>query len=203
MSCIAFSSFLFFSFLSFILPEGGGADDFPHLTFYFPSACKNHILCNLHVVQYTAFVQVIFNNAPEPSHSNAIAKAIGFRNKKQINPTLFDMQRKGLLQKVRSHESLLTIICLPLFHFQIMARNNRWNFQTTPPSFNRSHGVLISVSVVNMKHKEISRLWSRVVTSVPRALPNLDTGGVSGSFPSMFSIIFTSGIPILHNDQSL
>ena len=49
-------------------------------------------------------LQVVAKNDPEPSHSNAIAKAIGLRNKKQINPTLFDMQRKGMLQKVRCLE---------------------------------------------------------------------------------------------------
>ena len=43
---------------------------------------------------------VIGKSDPEPAHSNAIAKAIGMRNKKQINPTLFDMQRKGLILKV-------------------------------------------------------------------------------------------------------
>ena len=45
-------------------------------------------------------LEVIAKADPEPAHSNAVAKAIGCRNKKEINPTLFDMQRKGLLQKV-------------------------------------------------------------------------------------------------------
>merc|ERR1719193_1721199 len=51
-------------------------------------------------------LEVIAKADPEPAHSNAVAKAIGCRNKKEINPTLFDMQRKGLLQKVQDSPPL-------------------------------------------------------------------------------------------------
>jgi len=52
---------------------------------------------------------VISKSDPEPAHSNAIAKAIGMRNKKQINPTLFDMQRKGLILKVQESPPLWSL----------------------------------------------------------------------------------------------
>ncbi|XP_041467105.1 double-stranded RNA-specific adenosine deaminase-like [Lytechinus variegatus] len=43
---------------------------------------------------------VALNEKVESIHSNDLAKQLGYRTKKEINPTLFSMQKKGLVRKV-------------------------------------------------------------------------------------------------------
>jgi len=92
-------------------PTAMGAQ--PMTLTYDPSAltCTSNVSMTLdpNASMSDQILEVIAKSDPEPSHSNAIAKAIGFRNKKQINPTLFDLQRKGLLQKIQDSPPLWII----------------------------------------------------------------------------------------------
>ncbi|XP_078577057.1 uncharacterized protein LOC144862455 isoform X6 [Branchiostoma floridae x Branchiostoma japonicum] len=50
------------------------------------------------------------SRADSPINSNDLAKMVGFRTKKEINPTLFAMQRKGLVKKVNDVPPLWQVV---------------------------------------------------------------------------------------------